>query len=155
MSRPTVHIRSLPFHRGYWGRLPPPPRIVINAVFNKVCVIVYVWQTKKRFAKEWAEAEKASQHAEKIEHDLNATKLDVEKVKTHTHTQKKLVSVSASEAHPSAVSLTARPRCRPSTMPTTACTRRRRAGTTTQPSCRSTTRSRTTSTTQRRRRSST
>lgn len=41
-----------------------------------------VWQTKKRFAKEWAEAEKATQQAEKTEHDLNATKLDVEKVKT-------------------------------------------------------------------------
>lgn len=45
-------------------------------------MIVYVWQTKKRFAKEWAEAEKATQQAEKIQHDLNATKLDVEKVKS-------------------------------------------------------------------------
>lgn len=43
-----------------------------------------VWQTKKRFAKEWAEAEKATQQAEKTEHDLNATKLDVEKVKNRS-----------------------------------------------------------------------
>lgn len=47
-------------------------------------LIVGVWQTKKRFAKEWAEAEKATQQAEKTEHDLNATKLDVEKVKKNT-----------------------------------------------------------------------
>lgn len=51
------------------------------SVFIKVCAIAHVWQTKKRFAKEWAEAEKATQQAEKTEHDLNATKLDVEKVK--------------------------------------------------------------------------
>lgn len=44
-------------------------------------------QTKKRFAKEWAEAEKATQQAEKIENDLNATKLDVEKVNTHNWAQ--------------------------------------------------------------------
>lgn len=37
-------------------------------------------KTKKRFAKEWAEADKATQQAEKIENDVNATKLDVEKV---------------------------------------------------------------------------
>uniref|UniRef100_A0A8C5ACP2 Thyroid hormone receptor interactor 10 n=1 Tax=Gadus morhua TaxID=8049 RepID=A0A8C5ACP2_GADMO len=46
--------------------------------------------TKKRFAKEWGEAEKATQHAEKTEADVNATKLDVEKAKQHsssrTHT---------------------------------------------------------------------
>uniref|UniRef100_A0A665TFZ6 Cdc42-interacting protein 4 homolog n=1 Tax=Echeneis naucrates TaxID=173247 RepID=A0A665TFZ6_ECHNA len=41
--------------------------------------------TKKRFAKEWAEADKATQQAEKTENDLNATKLDVEKAKTHAH----------------------------------------------------------------------
>lgn len=45
-------------------------------------LIVGVWQTKKRFAKEWAEAEKATQQAEKTEHDVNATKMDVEKVRT-------------------------------------------------------------------------
>ncbi|KAF3852573.1 hypothetical protein F7725_005928 [Dissostichus mawsoni] len=39
--------------------------------------------TKKRFAKEWAETEKATQQAEKTENDLNATRLDVEKAKTH------------------------------------------------------------------------
>uniref|UniRef100_A0A667WML9 Thyroid hormone receptor interactor 10 n=1 Tax=Myripristis murdjan TaxID=586833 RepID=A0A667WML9_9TELE len=39
----------------------------------------------KRFAKEWAEAEKATQQAEKTESDLNATKLDVEKAKQHAH----------------------------------------------------------------------
>lgn len=53
-------------------------------------------QTKKRFAKEWAEAEKATQHAEKIEHDLNATKLDVEKVKTAGFHR----CAAANEAHP-------------------------------------------------------
>ncbi|XP_069023270.1 thyroid hormone receptor interactor 10b isoform X3 [Embiotoca jacksoni] len=41
--------------------------------------------TKKRFAKEWAEADKATQQAEKIENDLNATRLDVEKAKQHSH----------------------------------------------------------------------
>uniref|UniRef100_G3PW85 Thyroid hormone receptor interactor 10 n=1 Tax=Gasterosteus aculeatus aculeatus TaxID=481459 RepID=G3PW85_GASAC len=41
--------------------------------------------TKKRYAKEWAEAEKATQQAEKIESDLNATKIDVEKAKLHAH----------------------------------------------------------------------
>ncbi|XP_061575990.1 thyroid hormone receptor interactor 10b isoform X2 [Cololabis saira] len=44
--------------------------------------------TKKRFAKEWAEAEKATQQAEKTEHDPNATKPDVEKVKLHVHMRK-------------------------------------------------------------------
>lgn len=47
-----------------------------------MCVLCL--QTKKRFAKEWAEADKATQQADKIENDLNATKLDVEKVNTHT-----------------------------------------------------------------------
>ncbi|XP_044041168.1 cdc42-interacting protein 4 homolog isoform X2 [Siniperca chuatsi] len=41
--------------------------------------------TKKRFAKEWAEAEKATQQAEKTESDLNATRIDVEKAKQHAH----------------------------------------------------------------------
>ncbi|XP_034043652.1 cdc42-interacting protein 4 homolog isoform X2 [Thalassophryne amazonica] len=41
--------------------------------------------TKKRFAKEWAEAEKATQQAEKIESDTNATKMDVEKARQHAH----------------------------------------------------------------------
>ncbi|GLD52098.1 cdc42-interacting protein 4 homolog isoform X1, partial [Lates japonicus] len=41
--------------------------------------------TKKRFAKEWAEADKATQQAEKTESDLNATRLDVEKAKQHAH----------------------------------------------------------------------
>uniref|UniRef100_A0A665TQ11 Cdc42-interacting protein 4 homolog n=1 Tax=Echeneis naucrates TaxID=173247 RepID=A0A665TQ11_ECHNA len=40
---------------------------------------------ESRFAKEWAEADKATQQAEKTENDLNATKLDVEKAKTHAH----------------------------------------------------------------------
>uniref|UniRef100_A0A8C4NTZ7 Thyroid hormone receptor interactor 10 n=1 Tax=Dicentrarchus labrax TaxID=13489 RepID=A0A8C4NTZ7_DICLA len=43
--------------------------------------------TKKRFAKEWAEAEKATQQAEKIENDLNATRLDAEKAKQHAHSR--------------------------------------------------------------------
>lgn len=47
---------------------------------------VHALQTKKRFAKEWAEADKATQQAEKTENDLNATKLDVEKVNTNTQT---------------------------------------------------------------------
>lgn len=42
-------------------------------------------QTKKRYAKEWAEAEKASQQAEKAECEVSATKVDVEKVNTHMH----------------------------------------------------------------------
>uniref|UniRef100_A0AAQ5YH79 Thyroid hormone receptor interactor 10b n=1 Tax=Amphiprion ocellaris TaxID=80972 RepID=A0AAQ5YH79_AMPOC len=53
-----------------------------------VCVCVCVCsrlQTKKRFAKEWAEADKATQQAEKTENDLNATRLDVEKAKQHAH----------------------------------------------------------------------
>ncbi|XP_068444750.1 cdc42-interacting protein 4 homolog [Clinocottus analis] len=41
--------------------------------------------TKKRYAKEWAEAEKAIQQSEKTESDLNATRLDVEKAKQHAH----------------------------------------------------------------------
>uniref|UniRef100_A0AAX7VXU9 Thyroid hormone receptor interactor 10 n=1 Tax=Astatotilapia calliptera TaxID=8154 RepID=A0AAX7VXU9_ASTCA len=42
-----------------------------------------VWQ--KRYAKEWAEAEKASQQAEKAECEVYATKVDVEKAKQHAH----------------------------------------------------------------------
>lgn len=45
-------------------------------------MVVCVLQTKKRFAKEWADAEKATQQAEKTENDLNATRLDVDKVNT-------------------------------------------------------------------------
>ncbi|XP_039899730.1 thyroid hormone receptor interactor 10b isoform X1 [Simochromis diagramma] len=41
--------------------------------------------TKKRYAKEWAEAEKASQQAEKAECEVSATKVDVEKAKQHAH----------------------------------------------------------------------
>ncbi|XP_068593521.1 cdc42-interacting protein 4 homolog isoform X2 [Cebidichthys violaceus] len=41
--------------------------------------------TKKRYAKEWAESEKATQQAEKIESDVNATRLDVDKAKQHAH----------------------------------------------------------------------
>uniref|UniRef100_A0A8C6KB47 Thyroid hormone receptor interactor 10 n=1 Tax=Nothobranchius furzeri TaxID=105023 RepID=A0A8C6KB47_NOTFU len=37
--------------------------------------------TKKRFAKEWAEAEKTVQQVERLENDPNSTKLDVEKAK--------------------------------------------------------------------------
>ncbi|XP_031719082.1 thyroid hormone receptor interactor 10b isoform X2 [Anarrhichthys ocellatus] len=40
---------------------------------------------KKRYAKEWAESEKATQQAEKIESDVNATRLDVDKAKQHAH----------------------------------------------------------------------
>lgn len=52
--------------------------ITVLIEFVRVCVRAL--QTKKRYAKEWAEAEKATQQAEKTESDLNATKLDVEKV---------------------------------------------------------------------------
>ncbi|XP_043969981.1 cdc42-interacting protein 4 homolog [Gambusia affinis] len=38
---------------------------------------------KKRFAKEWAEADKATQQAEKTENDANATKIEVDKAKNH------------------------------------------------------------------------
>ncbi|XP_075947677.1 thyroid hormone receptor interactor 10b [Anarhichas minor] len=40
---------------------------------------------KKRYAKEWAESEKATQQAEKIESDVNATRIDVDKAKQHAH----------------------------------------------------------------------
>ncbi|KAM9315109.1 thyroid hormone receptor interactor 10b isoform 2-T2 [Pholidichthys leucotaenia] len=40
---------------------------------------------KKRYAKEWAEAEKATQQAEKAENDINATKFDVEKAKHNAY----------------------------------------------------------------------
>lgn len=43
-------------------------------------ICAHALQTKKRFAKEWAEAEKATQQAEKTENDLGATRLEVEKV---------------------------------------------------------------------------
>uniref|UniRef100_A0A3P8UQ33 Thyroid hormone receptor interactor 10 n=1 Tax=Cynoglossus semilaevis TaxID=244447 RepID=A0A3P8UQ33_CYNSE len=39
----------------------------------------------RRFLSEWAEADKATQQAEKIENDVNATKLDVEKARQHSH----------------------------------------------------------------------
>ncbi|XP_024115376.1 cdc42-interacting protein 4 homolog isoform X1 [Oryzias melastigma] len=42
---------------------------------------------KKRSAKEWAEAEKATQQAEKIDNDPNATKPDVDKAKQHANTR--------------------------------------------------------------------
>lgn len=38
---------------------------------------------KKRFVKEWAEADKATQQAEKTESEPNATKQDVDKAKSH------------------------------------------------------------------------
>ncbi|KAM4595085.1 thyroid hormone receptor interactor 10b [Fundulus diaphanus] len=38
---------------------------------------------KKRFAKEWVEADKATQQAEKTESDSNATKIEVDKAKNH------------------------------------------------------------------------
>lgn len=39
-------------------------------------------QSKKRFEREWREAERAAQYAEKTDQDINATKADVEKVTT-------------------------------------------------------------------------
>lgn len=39
-----------------------------------------VLQSKKRFEREWREAERAAQYAEKTDQDINATKADVEKV---------------------------------------------------------------------------
>ena len=69
-----THAVDLPF------RLP-------RCVYMWLCLYLALYvhvsvflQTKKRFAKEWGEAEKATQHAEKTEADVNATKLDVEKV---------------------------------------------------------------------------
>lgn len=41
--------------------------------------------TKKRYAKEWAEAEKATQQADKIESESNATRPDVDKARQHAH----------------------------------------------------------------------
>uniref|UniRef100_A0A669ESW9 Thyroid hormone receptor interactor 10 n=1 Tax=Oreochromis niloticus TaxID=8128 RepID=A0A669ESW9_ORENI len=49
-----------------------------------ICVCLCL-QTKKRYAKEWAEAEKASQQAEKAESEVSATRVDVEKAKQHAH----------------------------------------------------------------------
>lgn len=40
-----------------------------------------IWQSKKRFEREWREAERAAQYAEKTDQDINATKADVEKVR--------------------------------------------------------------------------
>uniref|UniRef100_A0A671M228 Cdc42-interacting protein 4 homolog n=1 Tax=Sinocyclocheilus anshuiensis TaxID=1608454 RepID=A0A671M228_9TELE len=47
-------------------------------------VLVYI-QSKKRFEKEWREAEKANQQTERVQQDTNATKADVEKAKQHAH----------------------------------------------------------------------
>ncbi|KAL1004959.1 hypothetical protein UPYG_G00052690 [Umbra pygmaea] len=52
---------------------------------NLECSFKQLENTKKRFAKEWGEAEKATQQAEKMEHELNATKVDVDKVKQQAH----------------------------------------------------------------------
>ncbi|KAL2101558.1 hypothetical protein ACEWY4_003319 [Coilia grayii] len=41
--------------------------------------------SKKRFEREWREAEKAAQYAEKTDLDINATKADVEKAKQQAH----------------------------------------------------------------------
>ncbi|XP_056310064.1 cdc42-interacting protein 4 homolog isoform X3 [Danio aesculapii] len=41
--------------------------------------------SKKRFEREWREAEKAAQYADKTDQDLNATKADVEKAKQQAH----------------------------------------------------------------------
>uniref|UniRef100_A0A3B4AT48 Uncharacterized protein n=1 Tax=Periophthalmus magnuspinnatus TaxID=409849 RepID=A0A3B4AT48_9GOBI len=53
--------------------------------------------TKKRFAKEWGEAEKATQQAEKTENDLNATRLDVEKAKHYAHSRTHVAEESRSD----------------------------------------------------------
>ncbi|XP_061089303.1 thyroid hormone receptor interactor 10b isoform X4 [Conger conger] len=42
---------------------------------------------KKRFEREWREAEKANQNAEKVDQDSTATKADVEKAKVHAHSR--------------------------------------------------------------------
>uniref|UniRef100_A0A8C9YB84 Thyroid hormone receptor interactor 10a n=1 Tax=Sander lucioperca TaxID=283035 RepID=A0A8C9YB84_SANLU len=42
-------------------------------------------ETKKRFEREWREAERAAQYAEKTDQDINATKADVEKAKQQAH----------------------------------------------------------------------
>uniref|UniRef100_A0A3B4XMT6 Thyroid hormone receptor interactor 10a n=1 Tax=Seriola lalandi dorsalis TaxID=1841481 RepID=A0A3B4XMT6_SERLL len=41
--------------------------------------------SKKRFEREWREAERAAQYAEKTDQDINATKADVEKAKQQAH----------------------------------------------------------------------
>ena len=43
---------------------------------------VSLHQSKKRCEREWREAERAAQCAEKTDQDINATKADVEKVST-------------------------------------------------------------------------
>ena len=37
-------------------------------------------QTKRKFEKEWKDCERAHAHFEKLDNDLNVTKIDVEKV---------------------------------------------------------------------------
>lgn len=50
----------------------------------RVCVmsilVLVSLQSKKRFEREWREAERAAQYAERTDQDINATKADVEKV---------------------------------------------------------------------------
>ncbi|MEQ2205745.1 Cdc42-interacting protein 4, partial [Xenoophorus captivus] len=41
--------------------------------------------SKKRFEREWREAERAAQYADKTDQDINATKADVEKAKQQAH----------------------------------------------------------------------
>lgn len=54
--------------------------LFVNCCLVCVCVRVCACQSKKRFEREWKEAEKAAQYAEKTDQDINATKADVEKV---------------------------------------------------------------------------
>lgn len=49
--------------------------------FFSLCLFLSGHQSKKRFEREWREAERAAQYAEKTDQDINATKADVEKVK--------------------------------------------------------------------------
>lgn len=54
------------------------PSLVLK--LDGVSVLVLV-QSKKRFEREWKEAEKLQMNLEKLEHDCNTTKLDVDKVR--------------------------------------------------------------------------
>lgn len=56
-----------------------------DTIHNMMSVCLICAQVKKRFEKEWKEAEKAIQQTERIQQDPNTTKADVEKVHTHTH----------------------------------------------------------------------
>lgn len=64
---------------------------MLRVLMPELCVCLLLnLQTKKRFAKEWGEVEKANQHVEKFENDQSSTKPEVEKVNAHAQFLRKL-----------------------------------------------------------------